>query len=475
MKRNTVKLLAIAAAAVMTISAAPCISAIEYGWQEINGNKKYYMENDEYAKGIVVVDGIAQRFDSEGNYIGVYTGLATLSKKTVFFDNGLMYRDGWLKVGGSTYYFYPDGSAAKGITVIDGKTYYFTSTGALKKDTASFEVTADKPVILSGQRETIRFTVTTDDMSSEAILGNIGAGSLHQFRDGKWYKVTPDSGYCIDDIAHILGKSNDYGTSTDKVTLTFTPEDYKLDLKTGLYRVKIPIYTNGKTVTKYCEFNIVEPAQVTTPRSEYYLTDTNEISFNVNVNNTSRIYAPEAIELFCKNEAGGEWERISPKTASSVSTASYEVTAGTSVTSKLDLGRYSKTKLKTGTYRASLGTGLSCEFKLIAPFECSAVQTETKSARNRQITVTVVNDTDRPVTLKGYGTLYRLENNKYKKVELKKGKKLDTELTVPAMTKWDKSFVLTDYYSLNSLKKGSYCIQLKDNNGFVKYAYFDLK
>ncbi|WP_432651144.1 hypothetical protein [Huintestinicola sp.] len=475
MKRNTMKLLSLAAAAVMTISAAPCISAAEYGWQEINGNKKYFMENDEYAKGIVVVDGVAQRFDSEGNYIGIYTGIAKLGKNTVFFDNGLMYRDGWLKVGGSTYYFYPDGTAAKGITVIDGKTYYFTSTGALKKDTASFEVTADRSVILSGQRETICFTVTTDDMSSEAVLGNIGAGALHKFRDGKWYKVKPDSGYSIDDIAYVLGKSKDYGTSTDKVTLTFIPEDYKLDLKTGLYRVAIPIYTNGKTVTKYCEFNIIEPAQVTTSQSEYYLTDTNEISFNVNVNNTSKIYATEAIELFCKNETSGEWERITPKSTAAVSTASYDVTAGTSVTAKLDLSRYSKNKLRSGTYRAAIGSGLSCEFRLIAPFECSAVQTETKSTRNRQITITVVNDTDRPVTLKGYGTLYRLENNKYKKVELKKGKKLDTELTVPAMTKWDKSFVLTDYYSLSSLKKGSYCIQLKDNNGFVKYAYFDLK
>ncbi len=474
MKRNTVKLPAITAAAVLTISAAPCINAAEYGWQEINGNKKYFMENDEYARGIVVVDGRALKFDSEGNYIGVYTGLAKLSKNTVFFDNGLLYRDGWLKVGGSTYYFYPDGSAAKGITVIDGKTYYFTSTGALKKDSASYEVAADKTVILSGQRETIRFTVTTDDISSEAVLGNIGAGSLHRFRDGKWYKVKPDSGYSVPEIDYVLGKSKDYSTSTDKVTLSFTPEDYKLDLKTGLYRVAIPIYTNGRTVTKYCEFNIIEPASVTTSQSEYYLTDTNEISFNVNVNKTSQIYVPEAIELFCKNEASGEWERISPKDTASVSSASYEVTAGTSVTSKLDLGRYSKSGLKTGTYRASVGSGLSCEFKLIAPFECSAVQTETKSARNRQITITIVNDTDRPVTFKGYGTLYRLENNKYKKVELKKGRKLDTELTVPAMTKWDKSFVLTDYYSLNSLKKGSYCIQLRDETGFVKYAYFDL-
>ena len=474
MKKNTVKLPAITAAAVLTISAAPCIYAAEYGWQEINGNKKYFMENDEYARGIVVVDGIALKFDSEGNYIGVYTGLAKLSKNTVFFDNGLLYRDGWLKVGGSTYYFYPDGSAAKGITVIDGKIYYFTSTGALKKDSASYEVAADKTVILSGQRETIRFTVTTDDISSEAVLGNIGAGSLHRFRDGKWYKVKPDSGYSVPEIDYVLGKSKDYSTSTDKVTLSFTPEEYKLDLKTGLYRVAIPIYTNGRTVTKYCEFNIIEPASVTTSQSEYYLTDTNEISFNVNVNKTSQIYVPEAIELFCKNEASGGWERISPKDTASVSSASYEVTAGTSVTSKLDLGRYSKSGLKTGTYRASVGSGLSCEFKLIAPFECSAVQTETKSARNRQITITIVNDTDRPVTFKGYGTLYRLENNKYKKVELKKGRKLDTELTVPAMTKWDKSFVLTDYYSLNSLKKGSYCIQLRDETGFVKYAYFDL-
>lgn len=476
MKRNTSKLAAIAAAAILTINAAPCITAAEYGWQEVNGSRKYFMENDEYAKGIVILDGIAHKFDSAGNYIGIYTGLATLGGKTVFFDNGLLYRDGWLKIGGSTYYFYPDGTAAKGIKQIDGETYYFTSTGALKKTTTpSFEVTADKQVIPSGQRETIRFTVTTDDISTEAILGNIGAGSLHSFKDGKWYKVKPDSGYSVTDIAYVLGKSSEYGTSTDKVTLSFTPEAYKLDLKTGLYRVEIPIYTNGRTVIKYCEFNIIEPAQVTASQSEYYLADTNEISFNIKVNNTSRIYTTEAIELFFQNEASGEWERISPKDTAAVSSDSYEAQAGTSVTAKLDLGRYNKNKLKSGTYRATIGTGLSCGFKLISPFECTAVQAETKSPRNRKITITIVNDTDRPVTFKGYGTLYRLENNKFKKVDLKKGKKLDTELTIPSMTKWNKSFVLTDYYSLSSLKKGSYCIQLKDNNGFVKYAYFDLK
>lgn len=475
MNKTPLKLLSITAAAVMTISSAPLVTAAEYGWQEVNGSKKYFMENDEYAKGTVVLDGIAYKFDSEGNFIGIYTGLAKLGNNTVYFDNGIMYRNGWLKVGSSTYYFYPDGSAAKGITVIDGNTYYFTSTGALKKDTASFEVTADKSAILSGQRESICFTVTTDDTSTEATLGNIGAGYLHQFRDGKWYKVKPDSSYSVPEIAYTLGKSSTYGTSTDKVTLTFTPEAYKLDLKTGLYRVAIPIYSNGKTVTKYCEFNIIEPVQVTTPQSEYYLTDTNEISFNAKVNNTTKIYASEAIELYFQNETSGEWEKISPKKTASVSNASYEVTAGSSVTAKLDLSRYKKAYLRSGTYRALIGSGLSCEFKLIAPFECSAVQTETKSTRNKQITITIVNDTDRPVSLNGYGVLYRLENNKYKKVELKKGKKLETELTIPAMTKWNKSFVLTDYYSLSSLKKGSYCIQLKDNNGFVKYAYFDLK
>lgn len=475
MKKNSVKLLSLAAAAVMTISTAPCISAAEYGWQEINGNIKYFMEHDEYAKGIVILDGIAHRFDSDGNYIGIFTGIAKLGGNTVFFDNGLLYRDGWLKIGGNTYYFYPDGTAAKGITEIDGQTYYFTSTGALKKDTVSFEVTADKPVVLSGKRETIRFTVTTDNINSEAVLGNIRPGCLHRFKDGKWYKVKSADSYSVDDNAYTLGKSSEYGTSTDKVVLSFTPEEYKLDLETGLYRVAIPIYTKGKTVTKYCEFNIVESAQVTTPRSEYYLTDVNEIIFNINVNKTSKINSTEAIELFLQNETTGDWERISPKKSASVSSASYEVTAGSSVTAVLDLTRYNKSKLRSGTYRASLGSGLSCEFKLAAPFECSAVQTETKSARNKQIIVTVVNDTDRPVTLKGYGNLYRLENNKYKKVALKKGKKLDTELTVPAMTKWNKSLVLTDYYQLNSLKKGSYCIQLKDEKGFVKYAYFDLK
>lgn len=475
MRKKTMKLLSLAAAAMMTITAAPCISAADYGWQDINGSRKYFMKNDEYAKGIVVIDNTAQSFDSQGNYIGVYTGLSKLGKNTVYFDNGVMYTKGWLTIKGNTYYFYPDGSAAKGITDIDGKTYYFTSTGALKKNKANFQVTADKSVITSGSRETINFTVTTDNIASEAILGNIGAGNLHQFKNGKWYKVTPDKGYAVEDIAYVLGKSNTYGTSTDKVTLSFTPEDYKLGLKTGLYRVAIPVYTEGGTVTKYCEFNISEPADVTTPRNEYDISTTNEIIFNVNVNKTSDIYTDDAIELYALNETSGEWEKVEPKSSASVSSASYSVIAGSSVTAKLDLGRYTKSKLNSGKYRAVVGKGLSCEFKLTAPFDCSAVQTETKSARNKQITITIVNDNNTAVTLKNYGTLYRIENGKFKKIALKNGKKLDNELTVPAMTKWDKSFVLTDYYALGNLKKGSYCIQLKDTNNYVRYAYFDIK
>lgn len=469
------KLLSLAAAAMMTITAAPCISAADYGWQDINGSRKYFMKNDEYAKGIVVIDNTAQSFDSQGNYIGVYSGLSKLGKNTVYFDNGVMYTKGWLTIKGNTYYFYPDGSAAKGITDIDGKTYYFTSTGALKKNKANFRVTADKSVITSGSRETINFTVTTDNIASEAILGNIGAGNLHQFKNGKWYKVTADKKYAVEDIAYVLGKSNTYGTSTDKVTLSFTPEDYKLGLKTGLYRVAIPVYTEGGTVTKYCEFNISEPADVTTPRNEYDISTTNEIIFNVNVNKTSDIYTDDAIELYALNETSGEWEKVEPKSSASVSAASYSVIAGSSVTAKLDLGRYTKSKLNSGKYRAVIGNGLSCEFKLTAPFDCSAVQTETKSARNKQITITIVNDNNTAVTLKNYGTLYRIENGKFKKIALKNGKKLDNELTVPAMTKWDKSFVLTDYYALGNLKKGSYCIQLKDTNNYVRYAYFDIK
>ena len=152
-----------------------------------------------------------------------------------------------------------------------------------------------------------------------------------------------------------------------------------------------------------------------------------------------------------------------------------QVTAGSTVNTRLDLTLYNKSALKSGTYRAVIGEGLSCEFKLISPFECTAVQAETKSARSRQITITAENRTDRTVKLSGYGQLYRLNKNKWEKVKLKNGKKLETELEIAPMTKRVKSFTLTDFYSLSSLKKGKYCVQLKDENGFVKYAYFELK
>ncbi|MCI7766603.1 MAG: hypothetical protein MSJ26_01285 [Oscillospiraceae bacterium] len=467
-----VKLIALAAAAVITAGAVPQVSAAEYGWQESNGNKKYFMENDEYAKGIYVIDGVAYKFDGDGNYIGIYTGLCKKGQTMHFYDNGILYRDGWLKTGGQTYYFYPDGSAAVGITEIDGKTYYFTSTGALKKDKTSFTVNADKSSVVTGKRESICFTVSTDNIGSEAILGNIY--ELHRFKNGKWYKVKPDSSFSVPEIAYTLGKSSQYGSSTQSVALSFTPEDYKLGLESGLYRVKIPIYSDGRSITKYCEFNVIEGVEVTAPQNEYYLADTSEISLTVKVNKPSEIYRSESVMLYYKNEPSGQWEKVSPKDKSNT-LSSYQAAAGSTVTAKLDLSRYSVSSLKTGKYRAVVGEGLSCDFKLIAPYECSAVQFETKSPRLKQITITVINDTDRTVQLKNYGDLYRLSGNKWKKLELKKGKKLDTELTVPAMTKWDKSFYLSDYYNLSDLKKGRYSIQLKDADGFVKYAYFDLK
>ena len=39
------KLLSLAAAAMMTVTAAPCISAADYGWQEINGSKRNAHQN----------------------------------------------------------------------------------------------------------------------------------------------------------------------------------------------------------------------------------------------------------------------------------------------------------------------------------------------------------------------------------------------------------------------------------------------
>jgi len=468
MKGLSVRLVSLAAAAVMCIS--PAVSAAEYGWQESGGTKKYFMENDEYAKGVVVIDGIAYRFDPNGNYIGLFTGAARISKKLYYFDNGVSLKNGWHTVNGNTYYFYSDGSAAEGVTVIDGKTYLFTNKGVLKKDSAQFTVTADRSVITAGSRETIRFTVSTDDTSTSAVLGNISFGCLHRYENGKWYRVKAGDGYTVTDIAYILGKNEHSGNSVSSVTLSFTPDEYKLDLESGLYRVEIPIRTKNKTVTKYCEFRIAQPADIETAYDSYYIADTNTIELRINVNRTSEIYEPQ---LFFRNGSSGEWERIKPK--SDYPENRRQVTAGSTVNTRLDLTRYNKSALKSGTYRAVIGEGLSCEFKLISPFECTAVQAETKSARSRQITITAENRTDRTVKLSGYGQLYRLNKNKWEKVKLKNGKKLETELEIAPMTKRVKSFTLTDFYSLSSLKKGKYCVQLKDENGFIKYAYFDLK
>lgn len=455
----------------MTWSAAPGINAVRYGWQETEGGRKYLLENDEYAKGIIVIDDTACVFSEDGFFTDTYTGFGKKNEKTVYYEDGKLFTGGWLNCGGNTYYFYPHGTMATGMVIIDGTQYYFSNEGVLKNGYRDFSVTADKTSINTGKREFITFTVSADNISGRAMLGEIS--EMQRLKDGKWYHVKPDEGFCVPAIAYLLGNTEGIEIYSASKALSFCPEAYKLTLETGRYRVEIPIYTDVGTIKKYCEFEITEPVSVKTEKKEYDLRETEEIIFTTTVNKPAMVYSPCVYDLYFFDKEKNDWQKVTSADGTKISPAAEAAKAGDVINSRLDLTRYSHSSLKTGTYRAVCGEGLSCEFRLRAPYEAYAVQNDLESPRKKQITVTVVNETDADVSLKGYGGLYRLEKGKWKKLSPKKS--LDTEMLVPAMHKWEKSLMLSDYYKAGDLTKGDYCIRLEDQSGYVSYAYFSLK
>lgn len=464
---------AFAAAVVMTACACPAVYAEEAGWKTVNGKTVYVMEDGNLAHGMMLIDNVACSFAADGSLIGRYTGTALKNGVLRYYKDGVLFAGGWITDENGTYYFDKNG-AAQGIRTIDGVQYYFSSDGRLMTSEASaFTVTADKSSIILGNRDRITFTVKATNLGSEAYFAPID--QLQQLKDGKWYKVKPDNILEYDGEYFLgnVGETIDTMNYVETQKTSFCPDDYCGKLTTGEYRVVIPINVGGKTVKKYCEFRIIESAECHTPLQEYIISQTDEIKFTTMVNRDQKIFTPDVYNLQFYNKELDRWELIEPILKSEPESP-VVITAGNAVSSVLDLTAYDRTRLKSGTYRAAVGEQFSCEFNLKNPYDVSAQEVPVESKRVKQINITFVNESDNDITVKGYGTLLRLDGSKWKTVSLKSGKKLDTQADIPAMTKWTKSMTLTDYYSFKSLKSGSYCMKFPCDDGSNVYAYFDI-
>ena len=184
-------------------------------------------------------------------------------------------------------------------------------------------------------------------------------------------------------------------------------------------------------------------------------------------------YYAEAQGLYVYNDDTDEWDRVEPKETDRPFVSDVLLSSGDSINCFLDLTRYSRTRLKSGKYRALIADNISCEFEMTNPYDVYAEQFEPEKRGKKQIVITFVNTTDSDITVKGYGKLMRQVRGKW--ITVTAGKALDTEVTVPAMHKWEKTMVLNKYYSASDLKSGSYCMKFPTASGGYVYAYFELK
>lgn len=462
---------AVMAALMMTAACGSAVFAETAGWKTENGKTFYVMEDGNYPCGVCSIDNIVYSFAADGSLIGKYTGIARKNGVLRYYKDGVIFRGGWITDGSGTYYFDKNGVGAEGIASVDGVKYYFAPDGRLMNEASRFSVTADKDSIVLGNRDRIAFTVKADNISGGAYFGEIT--ELQQMKEGKWYKVKPDGDFAVNDVAYILGNMDEQPYYSESQRVFFCPEDYSGSLATGEYRVVINIYAETGNVKKYCGFRIIESAESSSELYSYPISQTEEIRFVTAVNRDQKIYTPNVYGLEYYNKETEQWEKVQPK-ASAPAAAPVEVKAGEAVTSVLDLTAYDRTRLKSGTYRAAVGERFSHEFLLKNPYDVSAYEVITDSKRVKQVNITFVNESDFDITVKGYGQLLRSNGKSWKAVSLKQGKQLDTQITVPALTKWTRSMTLTDYYSVSALKSGSYCMKFPCEDGGFMYAYFDI-
>lgn len=452
---------------------------LKYGWQGFPGASPYLLEDNTFADRITIIDDTAYVFDSSGNCSGPFTGFGIIDHKRVYYKDGVPFTNGWITISGHTYYFYPDGSFATGIKNIGGKQYNFDSRGELitSESRDAFSLTADKQSVYMDRNDQIIFTVTANNISNYAAVGN--SVSLEKYSGGSWYKVEPGAlgsvigSESLNTIQYIgnVGSPAQYRSSH---SIRFTPEIYSPDLTEGRYRAVVNVMTDKEIKALRCEFDILSPTTTYTSSDVYYTNTTEKITFTTVVNTDCMVYTPQITEIYYFDKTRSAWTKVAAPAENTVIAVPVYAPAGSVVTSTLDLNRYGRGSMKEGKYRAVIGDGITKEFELKNPFNVSVYEDSGNSEKVKKVKVAISNTTPLPLTIGGYGQLYRLTNGKWKAIGLTKGKTLDTYVNVPSMKKVTATLNLTDYYPYTSLKSGSYCMRFPAGSNSYMYAYFSL-
>ncbi len=96
------------------------------GWLELEEKKYYFGEDGVMCTGWAELDGCRYYLGEDGSIV---TGWLELEEKKYYFGEDGIMCTGWLTVGENRYYFQEDGSAATSKTVIDGQDCYFSPGG----------------------------------------------------------------------------------------------------------------------------------------------------------------------------------------------------------------------------------------------------------------------------------------------------------------------------------------------------------
>ncbi len=477
MKKRIMSDMAAVAAAVMMVSVfSPFsnVSAIDTGWQtdKATGQTYYIKTNGFPITGTAIINDIAYSFNSEGVLQGVYTGTLTVNGNLYYYENGSKYTNGWYRSEGSYYYFGEDGAAVVGTQVIDGIAYTFDSAGrlvvnghVLTSSSDSITIECLNSVTTIGQNNDISFVVSALGHQGSVSFGEIS--EIHRYKDGKWYKVTADSDFHVGTSGY-----NIINGSPSSVTLTFNPTSYKENISGGHYRIALTMYVNGTQVKKYCEFDLEDPYTISTPYSSYSAADTKQIVFTSTAGSENISVYSNVVDLFRYNSTTNGWELVSTKSsADEISTNSRYITSGQSAQSVLDLTRYSSMVLTSGQYRAIVGDGLYCDFKLTVPLTVTADQITLENSRKKQISVTASNYLYTSANVEG--KLYYYKNGKATAVSLKSGKTSPFSREIAARMSNTYTIMLTDYYS--NVTAGKYIVIYPINDDYNVYCVFDIE
>ena len=160
--------------------------AVMYGWQVIDGNTYYFLENGEKAKGLMQIEGETYYFNDSGV---MQTRFVTIGTDTYYFSiyGGKTIKGWFTQENGDKYYAdTTTGKVAKGLTTIDGQTYYFDETGVMQTRFATIGADTYYFSIYSGAMVKGWFTQENGSQYyADSTTGRIAKGLTKI--DGKFY------------------------------------------------------------------------------------------------------------------------------------------------------------------------------------------------------------------------------------------------------------------------------------------------